>query len=183
MKIRKQIKNNIPNALTVLRMVLAVSLVFLPLLSGWFLIVYLLAGLSDLLDGFLARRLGVSSRFGAMLDSTADFLFCGVLLFLFLPAFHWPLWALLWAAAIALLRLTALAICYVKFRKLAFLHTYANKATGFLLLCFPFLLRFLGLNATAILLCAVATVSAAEELVILLTSGALRLNRSSIFSK
>ncbi len=176
-------KSNIPNALTVLRITLAITLLFLPLLSGWFLLVYLLAGLSDVLDGFLARRWGTTSRFGAKLDSAADFLLCGVLLFLFLPAFHWPLWALLWVGAIALMRLITLATCYFRFHQLAFLHTYANKATGFLLLCFPFLLRFLGLEPTAILLCAVASMSAAEELLILLTSSTLRLNQPTIFSK
>jgi len=179
----ERLKSNIPNLLTVLRMALAISLLFLPLLSGWFLLVYLLAGVSDILDGFLARRWGATSRFGAKLDSAADFLLCGVLLFLFLPAFHWPLWSLLWVGAIALLRLITLATCYLKFHHLAFLHTYANKATGFLLLCFPFLLRFLGLETTAILLCAVASVSAAEELLILLTSPTLRLNQPTIFSK
>lgn len=176
-------KKYIPNILTVLRMALAVLLLFLPLLSGWFLLVYLLAGISDALDGFLARRWGVDSRFGAKLDSAADFLLCGVLLVLFLPAFQWPLWALLWVGAITLLRLITLATCYFKFQQLAFLHTYANKATGFLLLCFPFLMRFLGLEITAILLCAVATLSAVEELLILLISDTLRLNQPTIFSK
>ena len=183
MNIRTKIKNNIPNALSVLRMALAVLLLFPPLLSARFLIVYLLAGLSDLLDGFLARRMGVSSRLGAMLDSAADFLLCAVLLYLFLPAYDWPIWAILWACVIALLRMASLAVCYRKFCKLAFLHTYANKATGFLLLCFPFLLRFFGLTTTAAVLCAVATVSAVEELLIMLISGTLRLNRPSVFSR
>lgn len=183
MNMRTEIRNNIPNALSVLRMALAVLLLFPPLLSGWFLIVYLLAGLSDLLDGFLARRMGVSSRLGAMLDSAADFLLCAVLLYLFLPAYDWPIWAILWACVIALLRMASLAVCYRKFCKLAFLHTYANKATGFLLLCFPFLLRFFGLTTTAAVLCAVATVSAGEELLIMLISGTLRLNRPSVFSR
>ncbi len=176
-------KHSIPNLLTVLRMALAVSLLFLPLLSGWFLLVYLLAGISDVLDGFLARRWGSTSRLGAGLDSAADFLLCGVLLFLFLPAYHWPVWALVWVGAIALLRLIALSTCYFKFHQLAFLHTYANKATGFLLLCFPFLFWLLGLDRTAVFLCALATVSAAEELLILLTSDTLRLNQPTIFSK
>lgn len=181
MKPTDRMKNKIPNALTVLRMALAVSLLFLPLLSNWFLLVYLLAGVSDVLDGFLARRWGATSRFGAKLDSAADFLLCGVLLFLFLPVFEWPLWSLLWVSAIALLRLITLSTCYFKFHQLAFLHTYANKVTGFLLLCFPFLLRFMGLNATTILLCTVASLSALEELLIDLTRKQLDPNIKSIF--
>jgi len=178
-----RIKRSIPNILTIFRMALAVSLLFLPLLSGIFLIVYLLAGLSDILDGTLARRWNVTSQFGAKLDSAADFLLCGILLYLFLPAFAWPSWALIWVAVIALLRLITLSTCYFKFHQVAFLHTYANKATGFLLLCFPFLLRFLGLETTAVLLCTVASLSAIEELLIQFTSDTLQLNKPTIFSK
>ena len=36
---------------------------------------YLIAGLTDMLDGILARRWGVESKFGARLDSLADFVF------------------------------------------------------------------------------------------------------------
>jgi cardiolipin synthase len=64
----------LPNSLTVLRLLLAVPLGFL-ILQGdyaWALGVGFLAGLSDALDGFFARRLGVFSRFGAALDPIAD---------------------------------------------------------------------------------------------------------------
>ena len=164
-------------------MALACSLAFLPLLSSWFLIVYLLAGVSDILDGFLARRWGVTSQLGARLDSAADFLLCAVLLVRFIPAYAWPRWALVWVGAIALLRLITLATCNIKFHQLAFLHTYSNKATGFLLLCFPFLLRFLGLETTAIILCAVASLSAIEELILMFTSQTFQPDKSSIFIK
>ena len=173
-------KRFIPNFLTLLRMALAISLLFFPFLSGWFLFAYLLAGISDILDGFFARRWNVSSSFGAKLDSAADFLLCCVLLYRLLCSYRIPLWITFWIAGIALLRLAALATCYVRFQQFAFLHTYSNKATGFLLLCFPYLLRFFGLTTTAILLCAVASVSALEELLIQLTSCSLQLNRPTI---
>ena len=175
-------KQSIPNHLTALRMVFAVSLLFLPFLSGWFLFAYLLAGISDILDGFFARRWNVSSSFGAKFDSAADFLLCGVLLFRLLCSYQIPQRITLWIAGIALIRLAALATCYTRFRQLAFLHTYANKVTGFLLLCFPYLLHFFGLTTTAILLCTVASVSSLEELLLQLTLRQLDLNRPSIFS-
>jgi CDP-diacylglycerol--glycerol-3-phosphate 3-phosphatidyltransferase len=177
------IKKIIPNALSMLRILLCVALAFLPLLSPLFLTVYLLAGVSDMLDGFLARRWGVSSRLGAYLDSAADFLLCAVLLFRMLPAFAWPRWSLYWVGAIALLRLCSLAVCSLRFRRATFLHSYLNKATGLLLLCFPFLLHFLGLHMATILACSLATLSATEELLILSTAKALLLDQPSIFSK
>ena len=61
-----------------------------------FWVLYLIAGLTDMLDGFLARRWGVESKFGARLDSLADFVFVlavGYKLFpwLKLPAMLWML--------------------------------------------------------------------------------------------
>lgn len=176
-------KQHLPNAITLMRIALTLVLMFLPLLSPTFLLVYLLAGTSDMLDGFLARRWGVASDFGAKLDSAADVLFCGVLLVRFIPAYIWPAWALIWIGVIALLRGASLFVCYRRFHQLAFLHTFANKATGFLLLCFPFFLRLIGLDTTAIVLCTVSSLSAAEELIIQLTAKELDLNQKTHFQK
>ncbi len=64
----------LPNSLTFSRLVLAVPLGFLILQENypWALGVGFLAGLTDALDGFVARRLGAFSRFGAALDPIAD---------------------------------------------------------------------------------------------------------------
>jgi CDP-diacylglycerol--glycerol-3-phosphate 3-phosphatidyltransferase len=69
---------SVPNILTVLRLVAAplVGLVFLilprPLADWTALILFLFASLTDYLDGWLARKWGQTSRFGAMLDPIAD---------------------------------------------------------------------------------------------------------------
>ena len=65
---------NLANALTVLRALLAPVLVYL-LAAGLYqyaLWTFLAAGLSDVLDGFVARRLNQFTRFGAILDPIAD---------------------------------------------------------------------------------------------------------------
>jgi CDP-diacylglycerol--glycerol-3-phosphate 3-phosphatidyltransferase len=76
-------KLNLPNALTWFR-VLAIPLVvvvfFAPALFGWpeqwsrpaAGLLFGLAGISDFFDGYLARRLGLTSSFGAFLDPVAD---------------------------------------------------------------------------------------------------------------
>jgi cardiolipin synthase len=64
----------IANQLTMIRMVmipLLVTLIFSNH-SGWAFVVFILAGVSDALDGILARRLRQSSRLGAYLDPIAD---------------------------------------------------------------------------------------------------------------
>ena len=66
----------IPNALTLLRIVVAVAFPWTP--QAWRLGAIVIAGLSDALDGFLARRLRTAGPTGALLDGIADKVF-GVL--------------------------------------------------------------------------------------------------------
>lgn len=64
----------LPNTLTICRLLLAVPLGIMILRTEYnqALAIGLLAGATDLLDGFLARRLNAFSRFGAALDPVAD---------------------------------------------------------------------------------------------------------------
>ena len=98
-----------------------------------FWVIYVIAGTTDMLDGFLARRWGMESKFGARLDSFADFVFVltvGYKLFpwLKLPAALWMMTGL-----IALVKASNAISSYVVKHKIEFLHTKANKFTGFLL--------------------------------------------------
>ena len=98
-----------------------------------FWVLYVIAGSTDMLDGFLARRWGVESKFGARLDSLADFVFViavGYKLFpwLKLPAALWMMIGL-----IALVKIVNAISLYVVKHRIVFLHTKANKLTGFLL--------------------------------------------------
>ena len=66
---------NTPNLLTLFRMALipvVVVLYFMPIAGAYVTVVFLLAGLTDWLDGYLARRLEQTSQFGEFLDPVAD---------------------------------------------------------------------------------------------------------------
>jgi cardiolipin synthase (CMP-forming) len=76
-----------PNALTLLRVgaiPLVVAAYFLPPAYGGWLMwgLFLVASITDFFDGWLARRLGLTSAFGAMLDPIADKLLVVTVLFL-----------------------------------------------------------------------------------------------------
>ncbi|UQZ37397.1 CDP-alcohol phosphatidyltransferase [Paenibacillus sp. PK3_47] len=158
--------NPLPNILSLMRMLCSAILLLVAPLSILFYVLYLLCGVSDALDGYIARRTNSTSSFGASLDSVADFVFIGVTLIVFLPILHLSLWLLCWIGAITLVRISSLIIGFVKYRAFAFIHTYANKATGSALFCFPFLYHTTGLTLTSCILCGLATYSAVEELLI-----------------
>ena len=98
-----------------------------------FWVLYLIAGLTDMLDGFLARRWGVESKFGARLDSLADFVYVLTVGYKLFPWLKLPasLWMMI--GFIALVKMVNTICSYVVKHKIAFLHTKANKLTGFLL--------------------------------------------------
>ena len=123
----------IPDLLSASRIALCLPLLLVDAMTLPFWVLYLIAGMTDMLDGFLARRWGVESKFGARLDSLADFVFViavGYKLFpwLKLPAALWIMIGL-----IALVKIVNAISAYVVKRRIEFLHTKANKLTGFLL--------------------------------------------------
>jgi cardiolipin synthase (CMP-forming) len=65
---------NIPNLITIMRILLVPVTVWLLISESFGLafLVFILAGISDGVDGFLARRLNMQSELGAYLDPLAD---------------------------------------------------------------------------------------------------------------
>lgn len=84
---------NIPNALTLLRIVLIpVFVVMFYLPQGWSYLgtalIFAIAGITDWLDGYLARKLNQSTPFGAFLDPVADKLMVVIALVLLTERYH-----------------------------------------------------------------------------------------------
>jgi len=173
----------VPNIITGLRIAGSVALLFFAPLSAAFYVLYLLCGLTDVFDGYLARKTGTVSKTGAILDSVADLVFVAAALYVFIPVIPFKLWMVYWTLAIALVRFVSLAVGYVRYRTFAWLHTTANKATGLVLFCFPFYYPLIGLTASAALILVLASLSALEELVINTTAVSLNRDRKTLFQK
>ncbi|PWJ46996.1 CDP-alcohol phosphatidyltransferase family protein [Faecalicatena contorta] len=173
----------IPNCITLIRIFASVSLLLVEPFSIPFFFFYVICGISDVLDGYIARRMDACSKFGQVFDSISDLIFISIVLFIFIPVINLPLWSIYWIAAIAAVRLISIITGFVKYQRLAFLHTYANKATGIVLFFFPFLFPVFGKEITVSIVCCMASISAAEELLINLISKTLSRDRSSIFNK
>ena len=124
---------HIPNILSASRIALCLPLLLADAMTVPFWVLYVTAGTTDMLDGFLARRWGVEGKFGARLDSLADFVFVLAVGYKLFPWLKLPtaLWMMI--GVIALVKVTNALSSYVVKHKIAFLHTKANKLTGFLL--------------------------------------------------
>ena len=123
----------IPNFLSASRIALCLPLLLVDAMTLPFGVFYLIAGLTDILDGFLARRWGVESKFGARLDSLADFVFVMAAGYKLFPWLKLPtaLWMMI--GVIALVKASNAFSVYLVKQRIEFLHTKANKLTGFLL--------------------------------------------------
>lgn len=173
----------IASLITMGRITGALILLMVTPLSVLFFIIYLLCCVSDVLDGYIARKTKTTSRQGEILDSVADFIFVSVLFYILAPLLEWENWMLYWIVIIALVRFLSLSIGFVKYRTFSLLHTYANKITGVALVLFPILHLFFGLNLTALILCSIASLSAFEELLITVCAKKLNRNITHIFAK
>ena len=124
---------HIPNFLSASRIALCLPLLLVDAMTLPFWVFYLIAGLTDIFDGFLARRWGVESKFGARLDSWADFVFVLAVGYKLFPWLKLPATLWMMIGIIALVKASNAFSVYLVKQRIAFLHTKANKLTGFLL--------------------------------------------------
>ena len=151
------------NSLTICRIVLCVALLITDAFSPAFLLAYALAGLTDMLDGYVARKTNSASELGARLDSIADLVLVIVCLEKLLPVIDVPIWLWAWVAAIALVKVVNVASGLVVERCLVMPHTLANKVAGLVAFLVPLAIPLFGIAAPAIIACAVATFAAVQE--------------------
>ena len=141
----------------------AVCLLFFVVGSPVFWVIYFVCGISDMVDGYLARRLGCESKTGAVLDSMADLVFVVCCCYKLLPLLAFPKWLWIWAGAIVAIKVINQICALVMFKKCVFPHTIANKVTGVLLFIGVPLTMFLESIVPMIVIAVVATFAAVQE--------------------
>lgn len=152
-----------PNLITALRFLGAICLLFFRVNSIAFWVIYSVCGISDILDGYLARKLGCESKTGALLDSMADLVFVACCCYKLLPALEFPKWLWIWGGAIVAIKVINQICALVMYKKCVFPHTIANKVTGVLLFVGVPLTLFLESIVPLIVIAAVATFAAVQE--------------------
>ena len=156
-------KKHIANIITGSRIVLSLPLLLIPLTSAWFYALYLRCGLSDMIDGTVARRTKSASEFGAKLDTVSDFVFMSVALIKFVPYLHIPIWLWIWIGVVAMIKLGNVVWGFIRTKKLISPHTVLNKITGLSLFLLPVTISFVDLTYTLPIVCTGATGAAMHE--------------------
>ena len=123
----------LPNTITLLRIAGSIGLLFCDVVGVAFWIIYGLCGISDIADGWLARKLKCVTKMGALLDSVADICFVACCAWKLLPILVLPQWLWLWAGVIVVIKVVNQLSALVMYGHCCFPHTTANKVTGFLL--------------------------------------------------
>ncbi|HHU78550.1 MAG: CDP-diacylglycerol--glycerol-3-phosphate 3-phosphatidyltransferase [Caldicoprobacterales bacterium] len=128
---------NVPNALTLVRFMLIGFYPWLYFNEGlayhkvWAFAVFLVAGLTDVLDGFIARRYNLITKWGKLMDPLADkLMLITVLLCLFIDEVI-PIWVILIIALKELLMILGAAFLY-RNRKMVVQANFYGKLATFL---------------------------------------------------
>ena len=156
-------KKNIANIITGSRIIFSLPLLFIPLSSAWFYVFYLFCGLTDMIDGAIARKTGTVSNFGARLDTVADFVFMFVCSIKILPLMHIPVWLWVWIIIVALIKIFNITLVFIHTKKLISIHSVLNKTTGFALFLLPLSLTFVETTYSVATICVLATIAAIQE--------------------
>lgn len=181
----KIIDRHIPNMFSLLRILLSVLLIpLLPIRIG-FTVVYIAIGITDLLDGLIARKYGYESDFGAKLDSIADFVFYFIIVLIFLKLYSSILEVNHQVALLVILiiRLLNVLLTKLKYKKIVFVHTLANKISGVIVYLMPVVFLLIQDSIVVWIILGIVFVAAVEELLITVKYPEPDLNRSSIFCK
>ena len=155
--------NQSANIITISRILCSIALLFCPVFSFGFYVVYLFCGFTDAIDGTIARKTKSTSESGARLDTAADIVFVAVCLVKILPLIHLRIWIWVWIGVITTIKIGNILWGFIRSKSLISIHTILNKATGFLLFLFPFTLGFIEPMYSSVMVCSLATVSAINE--------------------
>lgn len=126
---------NIPNVLSGYRL-LALPVIFYAMFSNndkLFIVLLSVNLITDILDGFIARRFNMQTEFGARLDSTADI---GTYICAFSGMFYFHYDFIQENAVVFIVLITTYVtpylISFIKFKRNPSLHLYSNKITGYI---------------------------------------------------
>lgn len=156
----------VANVITAIRIICALGLTFCPTFSTWFYVLYVIGGISDVLDGIVARALRKETKLGARLDTIADIVFAMIVIVKVVQNISIPVWMVIWIVCIAVIKCISIVTGCIISKRFVSEHTVMNKICGILLFAIPFCVdRFpwQPVEVLVIVTCTFATIAAIQE--------------------
>lgn len=153
----------IANFFTISRIILSLIMLIFEVFSPGFYVCYLLSGITDMVDGTVARKLGTESEIGEKLDTIADSIFVLVALYKLLPVIALDRGIWIWIGIIAVIKVINIISGFVMQKRFVAVHSLVNKITGGVLFLLPLTLSFVDIKYSAVFVCLLATFAAVQE--------------------
>lgn len=163
-------KKQIANIVSLSRVAGSIVLFFCKEISNLFLIVYVLCGFTDLIDGPIARKTNSTSTLGASLDTIGDVLTYLALTKILISNKLVPYWILAWIISAGGLFGACAVLTKLKFQKFYLPHTYLGKIFGGAVFVLPVAMRLMPGAIWMAVICSIASIHAIELFYIQLKS-------------
>lgn len=136
-------KKNAANIVTSTRIIGTLCLIPFETYSLPFYIFYIWCGVSDVIDGFIARTTHTVSRLGSILDTISDLTLYTVMMIKILPDLKAGLNDTIWFFIYLVIGMRLLLYIFVliRMKKISSRHTILNKVTGFMMFLLPFMVH------------------------------------------
>ena len=154
---------NIANYISISRIIMSIMLLVPTPFSVAFNVIYIYCGISDMLDGFIARISKNESELGDKLDSIADIIFVIMAMIKILQMLNLTNGIIIWIVFIVFIKIVNIIYSYVNNKKIVLSHTILNKITGFIVFIAPFIIIHINSIISEIIICSVATFAAVQE--------------------
>ncbi len=176
---------NVPNFITSLRILGTTVLLFIEPFTTGFYVLYTFCGLTDVLDGLIARKYNAVSELGSKLDSVADILYYAVMIIKILPVLIEILPMYVWYMLFGVIftRVISYIIAAVRYKRLASHHTYMNKVSGLSAFLVPYFIKQSVGVTYCTLLGVIVSFATLEELLMHIIHKEYRADMKTLFCK
>ncbi|MBR2590821.1 MAG: CDP-alcohol phosphatidyltransferase family protein [Clostridia bacterium] len=168
-------KKHLANIISFSRIIAAATLYLFSTINWQFMLVYTYCGITDLIDGPIARKMNATSTLGSVLDTVGDIATYMALAKILLVQHFIPTWVVVWMISSGLINLAAGLLSLVKCKKFFIVHSLFGKILGGSVFAFPFMLKILeafGMETTGAAhvcmgaICVITTIAGIESFVV-----------------
>jgi len=131
-----------------------------------FFVFFALAAITDIIDGPIARKLNVSSKIGAILDSIADIFFALCIIVVVFPVIELTLLSYLLVGGVFFCKIISIIFTYVRFKEIISYHTTLIRVAAWFVFSFPIWVMFFNENIVVLVLSILMYVVYTEEFLI-----------------